>query len=203
MMGRLKNLYGLLMASFRADGVYRSLYWMVFGYVHKNEFVVFKTDTGGASRSAGDWRRLSVKIAEAEDLETIRGKEDFQTREAFIDRYRRVNSCLVGYYDGKPAHIMWIFRHGDYSRFFSLGQNEAEINFCYTAPAFRGKGIYSMMIGAALDLLKKQGVKTVYMATHSTNGPATKAISRAGFKRAGACSHYGIFYRPKWKEAVR
>ncbi|HBG45917.1 MAG TPA: hypothetical protein DDW94_02905 [Deltaproteobacteria bacterium] len=194
-----KRLLNEAVAALKTGGFLKSLYWTVFGYAGRNEFVLFRADlkkTGGYSGNGIPG--LELKTVDAEALGSLRENPAFRTKEAYADKYSSPSGCLVGMYRGEPAHLMWVFEKNGSSRFFTLLDREAEIGYCFTADRFRGKGIYTAMISGALEYLKGRNFSAVYMATHVTNLPAIKAITRAGFEEAGRISHYGIFHRPKW-----
>jgi len=187
--------------SFESHGLCKSIFWLFFGYFRVNEFLVYRIDLDemeGQVEDSSD--ELNLKLADREEIERIRIDPNFKTSEVHISSYLKVSDCFIGYIDGSPVHIMWVFRKGDDSRLFSLSATQAELNYCFTPDNCRGKGIYVRMIAKAIRRLKSEGIKSVYMATHITNIPAQKAISRAGLHHIGAIKNYGIFHRPKWSE---
>lgn len=82
-------------------------------------------------------------------------------------------------------HISWVYLHEHRNRLLALGEKEAEIKFCLTMPAFRGRGIYPHIIGLILDHLHSTGIERVFMCVHSENVPSIRGIEKAGFTRAG------------------
>jgi RimJ/RimL family protein N-acetyltransferase len=53
---------------------------------------------------------------------------------------------------------------------------------CYTAPAHRGKGIYTDTLVRLLGSAREQGVMTALIAVDPANRPSIKAIERSGFR---------------------
>lgn len=193
-----KRLFNEAAAALRTGGLMKFLYWTMFGYAGRNEFVLFRVDLSKMNRFDKGIPGLEIREADRKALEEARTNPAFSTKEAFVDQFSNPTRCLIGHYQGEPAHLMWVFEKGGSSRFFSLREGEAELCYCFTAGKFRGKGIYTAMISGALKYLKERNFSAAYMATHVTNEPAIKAITRGGFEEAGRISHYGIFYRPKW-----
>ena len=82
-------------------------------------------------------------------------------------------------------HISWVYFHHHRNRLLSLGEMEAEIKFCLTLPALRGKGIYPRVILMILNYLQSKGMQRVFMCVHRDNHPSIRGIEKAGFKRVG------------------
>lgn len=196
----IRRLLNRVSASIKTYGLFESVFWLIFGYFRVNEFYIYLLSvTDALSADSGAAASLWVKRATDEDIVLLQRSRDFKTPDVYIRSYLKASRCLIGFSNGEPAHIMWVFLRGDDSRLFCLNDGEAELNYCYTPPRFRGTGIYSEMIRAAARMLKEDGITRCYMATHRTNTAAQKAIDRAGLKKIGAIKQYGIFFRPKWK----
>jgi RimJ/RimL family protein N-acetyltransferase len=194
----IKKLFTKILISLKSQGISRSIFWLFFGYFQINDFAIFRKEND-AAEDIENQSGLILVSASANDIERLKNNPDFQTPEAFISSHIRTSGCFLGIMENTPVHVMWVFKSGDESRFFDLKKGEAELNYCYTPGKFRGKGIYASMINKAVQLLKSQGIRTVYMATHSTNAAAKKAIRKAAFHEAGTLRHYGIFFRPKYQ----
>lgn len=195
----LSNFFNKAKLGIKTYGPAKAIYWLIFGYFRINRFLAYRMSLDGYMSGEKKDDELTVKFYLPGELGQLHQNPEFNTYEAFIASHLKTSGCLVGYINERPAHIMWIFRQGDDSRLFDLGQHEAELNYCYTPPSCRGKGIYARMIKKAAETLSKQGVSCLYMATHETNDAAQKAITRAGLTEVGAVTNYGVFYRPKWK----
>lgn len=194
-----RKLIQKAVCSLKTHGIFKSIFWLLFGYVKVNKFYIFMISLDNNLNYAEKTDcALQVKVATHQDISSLKLNPDFQTPEVFISEYLSADKCLIGICNGEPAHIMWIFKKFDDSRMFRLNEGESEINHCFTAERFRGKGIYKNMISKAVNILSKEGIKTCYMATHSTNIHSQKAILSVGFKKIGTIKHYGFCYRPKW-----
>jgi RimJ/RimL family protein N-acetyltransferase len=82
-------------------------------------------------------------------------------------------------------HISWIYSKDDHNRLLSLANTDIEIKHCYTSPTVRGKGIYPNVINTIKKVIKKNGIKRVFMSVHPDNTASIKGIERAGFHLVG------------------
>jgi ribosomal protein S18 acetylase RimI-like enzyme len=194
----LSNLFNKAKWAIKTHGPAKAIYWLFFGYFKVNRFLVYRMSLEGCVSGYQKDDELAVRFYLSGELGQLYQNPEFNTYETFIATHLKTSGCLVGYINEKPTHIMWIFSQGDDSRLFDLGQYEAELNYCYTPPSCRGKGIYSRMIRKAAALLREQGISCLFIATHETNDAAIKSISRSGMKFVGTVVNYGVFYRPKW-----
>ncbi len=200
MSSRITSLLQKLRVSLKSRGLRSTLFWAWFNCTGWHTFEIYMVRTEHFAADIAD-DRFSLVVADAQAIAGIQQGTNFQTPDAFISDTLRYDQCLLGLLDGEPAHVMWVFQAGDDSRFFDPGPGEAEINYCYTPPRFRGLGMYQKSLRAAIWQLRKQGIERVYMATHNTNEPSKHAIAKAGFTRVGKLLHFGVVYRPKWKPA--
>jgi len=91
--------------------------------------------------------------------------------------------------NGEPAHISWLVtsEHDELlpEREIKLRRGEAEITHAYTAEAFRGRGIYPLMINALCQQAAEMGIQRVYMSVHPSNLSSLRGVAKAGFKLSG------------------
>ena len=98
-------------------------------------------------------------------------------------------------------HISWIYFCNHRNRFLSLGEREAEIKFCLTLPAFRGRGIYPQVLLSIQDYLRSIGMERIFMCVHRDNNPSIRGIEKAGFIRVGEIrlrKFFGIQVSPRY-----
>jgi RimJ/RimL family protein N-acetyltransferase len=183
-----------------AIGWKAALRWAWFGAMRNHDFEVFRARGNGVGAALPGF---ALTEGDAARVARLAQHPDFRVGEAHVAEYMRCGRCLVGELDGVPVHLMWVFRHGDASRFFNLEPGDAELNYCYTPPRWRGRGVYREALRAAVRKLTGEGVKRVYVATHAQNLPARRAIAGAGFEPLGMLHHVGIFRRPKWSGEER
>lgn len=91
----------------------------------------------------------------------------------------RFQKC-VATYDGFIAHKSCVI--GKNYKFPFLSKSEAEIGPCFTAPDFRGKGIYPYVLR---KILSEGGYNGYYMIVRNDNISSIKGIEKAGFERIG------------------
>lgn len=84
-----------------------------------------------------------------------------------------VNGNLVG---SGSAIIKTGNTYNTFSRYAFLG-------FMYVDPAYRGKGINSLIIQALVDWSHKKGLQEIRLHVYSENVPAIKAYEKVGFKK--------------------
>lgn len=59
----------------------------------------------------------------------------------------------------------------------------AFLGFMYVEPAYRGRGINSLIIEKLMEWSKKKGLKEIRLQVYSDNIPAIKAYEKVGFKK--------------------
>lgn len=96
-----------------------------------------------------------------------------------------VTDFFVAKNSGGILHISWIYFQKHPNRFLALGEREAEIKFCLTLPALRGRGIYPRVILSILDYLHSAGIERVFMCVYPDNIASIRGIEKAGFARVG------------------
>jgi GNAT superfamily N-acetyltransferase len=99
--------------------------------------------------------------------------------------FDNVKDFFVARNGGGIQHISWIYYHDNHNRILTMGEKEAEIKFCLTLPAARGKGVYPCVIGSILDYLRWKGMNRAFMCVHRDNLPSIRGIEKAGFHPVG------------------
>lgn len=117
-------------------------------------------------------------------------------REFYIDKTHGSNFFYVVYYKDKLAHILWVIRKGEYSRFFDI-QDEAtvEINYIITLPKFRGNRLQAKTINYVCEDLRKKGYKMVLCAVSVGNILSIKGLARTGLKEFERVKSYFSFVK--------
>jgi ribosomal protein S18 acetylase RimI-like enzyme len=189
-----------LVISARQRGVRRTLYWAAFGYLKPNRFWIFAKDVT-ATPAAPLPLGATYDVWDAERIAGWRHGRPGLPPELFQDAIDGVRACAVALVDGDIAGFIWVYRPGDASRLFDLGDGEAELNYGAVLPAYRRHGLFRGVLVSASAWLADGGYHTVYACVHATNGPSMRAFDAAGFRRAGTVSHFGP-YRPKYRAAA-
>jgi GNAT superfamily N-acetyltransferase len=78
------------------------------------------------------------------------------------------------------VHYGWV--SFGFCGYYNVGANEAVIGPIWTSPAKRGEGLATLALRAAMnELLRRNGVKAVFIDTSEDNVPCLKAIEKCGF----------------------
>lgn len=94
-----------------------------------------------------------------------------------------VTEFFIAKNDDGIQHISWIYYHEHHNRLLSLGKNEAEIKYCLTLPAFRGREIYPAVIRDVTRDLRAHNVSRIFMCVRCNNLPSIRGIEKAGFRK--------------------
>lgn len=108
-------------------------------------------------------------------------------------KYDGVEDFFVAKNHEGVQHISWIYYHNHRNRLLSLGENDAEIKFCLTLPALRGRGIYPRVILSISNYLRSKGIQQVFMCVHRDNHSSIRGIEKAGFIKVGEIRLKKIF----------
>lgn len=126
---------------------------------------------------------VEIKKGNFDDLEQARQTLKPLPWEFQCHEFDGVEDFFVARDDGGVQHISWVYLHHDRNRLLTLGDREAEIKFCLTLPALRGRGIYPRVILLILNYLNLKGIHRVFMCVHRDNQPSIRGIEKAGFMR--------------------
>jgi RimJ/RimL family protein N-acetyltransferase len=187
-----------LFVSLKTSGLRRTLFWVYFGYLKSNTFLIYARNINDPFPEIPHKNDISVKYITPEELRIIRKNNPKLPEEFYNGEFAGSKICFVGWVGEKIAHITWVFVNRDRSRFFTVSDNEAEINYIHTIQEFRGLNLYPLTVEAINRWLKERNFKQLYVASHETNISSIKAIKKCGFKRIGEIRHFS-FWRPKWK----
>ncbi|OGR15817.1 MAG: hypothetical protein A2X81_08250 [Desulfobacterales bacterium GWB2_56_26] len=143
----------------------------------------------------------SVLQAESHYLEAIAGIECIKGNSSDLEQIKKslkpfpwefqchdfdgVGDFFVAKDISGVQHISWIYFHNHRNRLLALQEGEAEIKFCLTLPAWRGRGIYPRIIQMIVNYLNCKGMQRVFMCVHRDNLASIRGIEKAGFSRVG------------------
>ena len=110
-----------------------------------------------------------------------------------------VKYCVVVLKDNEIAHISWIYMKGDKNRWFNLRDDEAHINYCFTYPQYRGKGLFPKALMGAARWLKERNFTRIFMDVHRGTTFMINSLKKVPrMKKIGTLTHW-CFYRPKFR----
>lgn len=115
--------------------------------------------------------------------------------EFFCDDHYGGNLCFYALFNGELAAVNWVFRKGEYSRFLILGERDVELNYVFTLPEYRGKGISTALKRHTAISLKELGYERLFTVVHSENIANLKSDKKVGFTVFGTVKSYGRFSR--------
>lgn len=171
---------------------FQTLSWQEFGGLLKKSLffnesiVVFMQDIVATAEqvpdSIDDIRIVKGDLSDLEQAEQTLNPIPWEFQ---CHKYDGVKDFFVAKNIDSVQHISWIYFHNHRNRLLSLGEREAEIKFCLTLPALRGRGIYPTVIRKIMNYLNSKGLNRVYMCVHKDNHPSIRGIEKAGFRRVG------------------
>lgn len=120
---------------------------------------------------------------------------------------RGINSAFGVFVDGELGHISWAYTAKEYEREpyerFRLGMGDAEIVNCFTADAYRGKGLYPHAVRIIVALLLSRGFERVFMNIEPSNDASRHGILKAGLKSYGRVLHLRSPAMTRWRGCYR
>jgi hypothetical protein len=123
------------------------------------------------------------------------GRKDLP-REFYLDKTHEGKLFYLVYKRDELAVIYWIFKKGEYSRFFDI-QDEStfEFNYNITLPEFRGNRLQARTMNYISEDLRKKGFKRALGAVSAENIFGMKAMDRTGLKEFKRAKSYFSFVR--------
>ncbi len=111
-------------------------------------------------------------------------------RQETLERLQRGQVPFIGKVGEEIAHFNWIvfdwleWPFGPAQRVF-LRQDEANTEYAYTAPRWRGRSIHTAVLARMLHFLKQQGYRVAYTQTGTANRSSLKAHRRLRWEVCG------------------
>ena len=116
---------------------------------------------------------------------------------------RGITSAFGVFVDGELGHISWAYTAEEYKREpyerFRLDAGEAEIVNCFTADAYRGKGLYPYAVRLIAAQLLSRGFERVFMNIEPGNEASRRGILKAGLKSYAQVLHLRSPAIKKWR----
>jgi hypothetical protein len=176
------------------DNSYSLLKFIYYSFLHVNIFKVFEIKLDNRLVEPGPIISEFKVITDLADLKKLRKDNDLP-REFFYDEMHNISNFYMLIQGDEIAYIHWYYIKGDKSRFLSLDDYVAELNYNTTLPKFRGKGLMNHALRYILIDLKKKGFKRVCGVVNKENYPAIKSTIRAGFSEIAEIKAIGQFNR--------
>jgi peptidoglycan pentaglycine glycine transferase (the first glycine) len=183
--------------SVRQRGLAQTAYWGAYGFLRPNRFLILTQPTP-ARVSFPPPPGLSAAVWDVAAARAYRRTRAALPPEFHQDEIDGVELCSVVRCGDEVAGLIWIYRAGDASRLFRLGDSDAELNNGLVLPQYRRRGVFKLAIASACEWLAQQGYGRVYAMVHSTNVPSRAAFEAVGFAVTADVRHF-LLYRPAYR----
>ena len=171
-----------------------------FNLIRKNRFIIYKFDlTQHFSLPSPNDPNRKIKFVNFKELQAYLLESGDLPREFYMHKIDGVNYCVIVLINDRIGHISWIYMEGEKNRWFDLGKGEAQLNYCFTFPEFRGKGLFPQALLESARWLNDRGYKRIFMEVHDETIFMTNSLKKVPeMKKIGSLTHW-CFYRPKFK----
>lgn len=117
--------------------------------------------------------------------------------EVEVDARRRRGCRVIAAWQGDDlASYCWLStgrEHvGELARTFALPAGDTYVWDCATVERFRGRGLYTALLRAILDLLAAEGGRRVWIGAATTNRASNRAFESAGFRPVLAVNSFRL-----------
>jgi RimJ/RimL family protein N-acetyltransferase len=151
---------------------------------------------------------LEFRPLTSDDFEKMHPRTDrFGEQARLYYETRGINSAFGIFVDGELGHISWAYTAKEYAlepyERFRLGMGDAEIVNCFTADAYRGKGLYPHAVRIIAALLLTRGFDRVFMNIEPNNDASRHGILKAGLKSYGRVLHLRSPAMTRWRGCYR
>lgn len=176
------NKLSELIVYLKKKGLKETISRIKFRYFSITEFVLLSCDISKFEPTMESNPDIEYKFGDMNVLEEYRRKYIELPREFYVDQTHGAKEFYLGYYKGELAEICWVFRKGEYSRFFAINDEAVcELNYIITLPQFRGKGLPAHFVDYMFTQLKHQNIDKVVIGVSANNVNIIKAMKHTGF----------------------
>lgn len=194
----LKRVFNKLTA---ADERSLTAFWSMFYFnlLKINRFKIFEIDLNNEREiSLMDKSGWDLKVIHHSELSQYRPGGERLPRDYFMHKIDAVTHCVIAVQENVVGHIAWLYRQGDPNRWFDLKEDEAQINYIFTFPAFRGRGLSAMGIREMGNWLRQRGFRRLLIEVHEGTSFMLSGIKKISeVRQVGTLTQWCI-YRPKW-----
>lgn len=191
-MNKLLELYTYVFKK----GLKNTLIRIKSRYFSVSEFVLF-------SRSIDNFICVNINncdfeysVGDIEQLRQYRKSNSNLPREFYIDETHGGKEFYFGFFKGELAQICWVFRKGEYSRFFEIvNDSTCELNYLVTLKKFKGNGKSSNIINFICLKLKDDKLNRVVGAVSANNILMLRGMKSIGFNEINRVKSYYSFVR--------
>jgi ribosomal protein S18 acetylase RimI-like enzyme len=168
--------------------------YIYYGLFRVNTFLIFECDLRANTFESSIESPFRALAPTLEELDHLRKGRDLP-REFFYDEIHNVTNCCLALFEEEIAHIHWLYFKGDYSRFLILNDGTCELNYFFTLPKYRGRGISSIMLAHSARHLRELGYEKAAVVVHQNNVSFIKNVKKLPFQEAKRIKTFGPFNR--------
>lgn len=174
---------------------------LYFNFIKVNRFIIYEIDLSvDLEMSSLNTANVDFKVIHYEELKDYLPAGENPPSEFFMHEIDGVRHCVVALKNNLIAHISWLYLKGDKNRWFNLNDVEAQINYNYTFPEFRGKGLNALALMALARWLKQRNYQRLLIEVHEETHFMISSLKKVpAVKQIGLLSQW-CFYRPKWSK---
>ena len=173
------------------EGLWKRCRWRLFSRGHFGRWEIDLTGWAPLPPPSGPVEIRRVSPDELTRLRRDAGEP--LSSEFYADVLHGARCCYVAWCEGKVAHVSWLFTSEDRTRQVRLRPGEVELNFAYTVPTFRGRGLLAAVETAMLREAQRTGMKRAYTHVAVENEPSARGVRKTGFTLTGVVTVIWIF----------
>jgi hypothetical protein len=144
-------------------------------------------------------KEYEIKIIDYKELQRYLPRDKYLPREFYMNAIAGLKHCVVAIKDNEIVHIDWIYMAGEKNRFFDIKSDEAHINYGFTFPEHRRRGLNIQKHFEAARWLKEKNMKRILYAVHEDTIYMRRGLEKIrNIRRVGTLTHWFI-YRPKFR----
>ena len=186
-MKKIKQLYFYI----KKKGLNDTIQRIYLNYCHIQSFILYEQSLDDNFLGISLEPEFKCIKGNIDLLNKIRKNRKDLPREFYIDESHGGNFFYLVYCQKEVAYIHWIFRKGEYSRFFDIHDDKTvEFNYNFTLPKFRGNRLQAKTMNYISKELKAKGYKKTLGAVASTNILSKKGMNRTGHKEFKIVNSY-------------
>lgn len=139
--------------------------------------------------------RAEIRKGTPEDLVRFRALPEGHRSEFYRDEIDGAEP-FVAFWDGKPAHIAWMYDSAHPTQFIRLKPGEAVMGYGYTCKDFRGRGLYGATSAVMAAELSRRGYQRAYGYVIEDSLAFRLglewAVCRIGFRKVGTLRYLRV-----------
>ncbi len=185
-----------LIRSINSVGLKKTVDNIIFGYLCLNKFMVLRLNLETPFRYVEKNQSLKMTEISLEDLHRMRDDHPGLPIEFYCDEIQGFSKPYVAFINNEIAAIHWLTLPGENSRFLTIRENDAELNYNTVLPQFRGKGVAKSLMAYIIQTNNSNELENLWGVVHIDNIPQWKPMIKLGFDPVGIITHWA-FHRPK------